>query len=192
MASPPAWPAPVLSDPVTLRLLSESLRQNGSGILALRGESMAPTLRDGWKVHVRSLPPADLRVGDIAVFVNRGVLTIHRLIWKKIESGRELYVLQGDNNPWREIVEPGVILGRVEAAEGGWGGDGVPLSIPVGSDERAFFYRTAYLIHARLIRRFPRLRIPSAGEPAGAPYRCFRAAFRLLERFFSPRPRRVA
>ncbi len=77
------------ADPGTLRLLAETLRAQGWGRIPLRGESMLPTLRDGWNLHVRCLPAADLRVGDIGVFIHRDVLVIHRLIWKKSEGGRE-------------------------------------------------------------------------------------------------------
>ncbi len=189
--SPPTIvPGPPPADPVTLRLLAESLRASGTGRIHLRGESMLPTLRDGWKVHVRSSPAESLRVGDIGAFVNRGVLTIHRLIWRKVDGGHQWFIFQGDNSPMREMVGPEAILGRVVAAEGEWARNGVSTPIPVGNDERAFFYRNAYRIHHLLSSLLPAARLPEAGIQGGLPYRCLRTCFRILERLFVPRPRR--
>jgi hypothetical protein len=190
MEPTPASRPPVTGDPAVLRLLVESLRAGGGARIHLRGDSMLPTLREGWKLHVRCLEAQSLRVGDIAVFVQRDLLTIHRLVWKKIEDGREKFIFQGDNNPRREVVEAPAVLGRVEAAEGEWGGDPVPNPIAVGNDSRAFFYRNAYRAHAWIARRFPAAAVPVDGAPAGLPYRLLRTAFRLLEPIFSPRPRR--
>jgi len=192
MTSPPVASPPSAHDPVTLRLLTDSLRASGSGRINLRGDSMVPTLRDGWKLLVRSVPAEALHVGEIVAFFNRGVLTVHRLVWKKVEGGRECFIFQGDNSPARETVESDAILGRVEGAEGDWNQNGLPIPIPVGKDERAFFYRNAYRVHSLLAPRVPWTRIP--GEPGRGRllYHLLRASFRLLERIFAPRPRRRA
>lgn len=175
---------------MTLRLLTESLRANGWGRIHLSGRSMLPTLRDGWKVRIRAVPPGDLRVGDVAAFVNRGVVTVHRLVWKKRVEGREEYIFQGDNSAVREAVDPDSILGRVESAEGEWTRSGVTVSIPIGRDERAFFYRNAYRLHAALVALFPSLQVPGDSDPGGFLYRTVRTGFRLIERIVSPRPLR--
>ena len=94
----------------SLQLLAETLKASGSGRLTLRGQSMHPTLQDGWKLHVVALPAESLRVGDIGVFIHSDVLTIHRLIWRKKQAGREWLVFQGDNNPAREMVAPEAVL----------------------------------------------------------------------------------
>lgn len=175
----------------TLDLLRESLKASGAGRITLRGESMHPTLQDGWKIHVRSLPAAALRVGDIGVFVHSGVLTVHRLIWKKRVAEAEMLVFQGDNNPVRELVAPGAVLGMVEAAEVERSDRGsTPLPFPVGSDARAWFYRSLYGLHSRLQVVLPGSSFPDEGERPGRAYRLLRALFRVLEPVFSPRPRR--
>ena len=176
--------------PDTLRLLRESLKASGAGRVHLRGESMLPTLREGWKLHIRSVPARELRIGDIGIFVHRDLLTIHRLIWKKVEGGRERFLFQGDNNPVREMVDEEAILGIVEAAEGEWSRDGVQSPIPIGNDSRALFYRTAFRLHSLLATLLPAAAVPGEGASGGLPYRCLRACFRLLEPLFSPRPRR--
>jgi hypothetical protein len=150
---------------------------------------MLPTLREGWKLQIRSLPAKDLRVGDIGIFVHRGILTIHRLVWKLEADGREWYMFQGDNNPQRETVEADAVLGRVEAAEWEESRPGGPISTPVGKDGRAFFYRTAFRVHSFIASLIPSVALPAKGRAGSFPYRCLRACFRLLEPLFSPRPR---
>lgn len=181
-------PSPsLLSDPETLGLLTESLKASGAGRIHLQGRSMLPTLEEGWVLHVRSLPASELRVGDIGIFIHRELLTIHRLVWKKWEGGRERFLFQGDNNPERELVEAGAILGRVEAAEKQKGRIGDPGPIPVGNDRRAFFYRNAFRIHSFLTGLIPAASLSAGEGPGRLPYRFLRSLFRLLEPLFSPR-----
>ena len=190
MDSPPSARPPALSDPENIRLLREQLKATGAARYHLQGRSMHPSLRDGWRLQVRSVPARELRVGDIAIFLHGSGLTIHRLIWKKVEGGRESFIFQGDNNPGRESVGADAILGRVEEAEGDWSRDGVRNPIHVGNDSRALFYRTAFALHARLAALIPSAAVPGEGASGALPYRCLRACFRLLEPLFSPRPRR--
>jgi len=174
----------------TLDLLRESLKASGAGRITVRGESMHPTLQDGWKLHVRSVPAAALRVGDIGVFIHSGVLTVHRLLWKKRAAEADMLVFQGDNNAVRELVTPEAVLGMVEAAEVERIDGSAPLPFPVGSDARAWFYRSLYRMHTPLQAVVPGLRFPEEGERPGRTYRLLRALFRVLEPVFSPRPRR--
>lgn len=141
-------------------------------------------------VRIRAMPAADLRIGDIGAFVNREILTVHRLIWKKKEGATMKYIFQGDNSPVREQVEEEAILGRVVAAAGEWNQPGVHQSIDVGNDERAFFYRNVYRFYARVVRHLPGLEIPRAGCEPRPLYRILRYGFRILERIISPRPPR--
>lgn len=182
---------PATSDSTTLLLLAESLRSSGFGRIDLRGDSMTPTLRDGWTVRVRPVSPESLRVGEVAVFANRGVLTVHRLIWKKLLDDREQFVFQGDNSATREAVGADAILGVVEAVETAPGKEGVRNVVPVGRDRRALFYRTAYRLHRLAASRLPGLRLPQQQRrPGGIGYRTLRRLFLWLERAFSPHPRR--
>ena len=173
----------------TLQLLIDALKAVGSARITLRGTSMDPTLRDGWILHVRSLPAEQLRVGDIGAFVHGGLLTIHRLIWKKQAAGGLRLVFQGDNNPHREEVAPEAVLGRVEAAE--QEREGANTSVfPVGADERAWFYRSVYRAHGILAPLIPDAFPPSEDQPPGRFYRSLRFLFRRVEQLFAPRPRR--
>ena len=151
---------------------------------------MHPTLQDGWKLHVVALPAESLRVGDIGVFIHSDVLTIHRLIWRKKQAGREWLVFQGDNNPAREMVAPEAVLGRVEGAEVEREDGKAAPPFAVGRDERAWFYRSLYRIHRALLRALPGAGLPEEGESPGVVYRVLRGVFRALEPVFSPRPRR--
>ena len=173
-----------------LLLLMETLRARGAGTITLRGRSMLPTLQDGWRLEVRAVPAGELKIGDIAVFLHGGSLTIHRLVWRRLGEGKESLVFQGDNNAVRETVSPEAILGRVVAAEIEHGDGTFSPRFPVGDDSRARFYRLMHRSHAFLSRRFPALRLPRPGASPGASYRFFRALFRSLEGIVSPRPRR--
>jgi hypothetical protein len=173
-----------------MQLLAESLKATGAARITLRGESMVPTLQDGWSLHLRSTPPEDLQVGEIGVFLHGQILTIHRLIWKKRVAGKEWLIFQGDNNPARELVAPEAVLGRVESAEVEKVDGSVTLPFPVGADERAWFYRSLYRAHQGLTGLFPSSSLPGEGESGGPLYRVLRFMFRMVEPIFSPRPRR--
>ena len=151
---------------------------------------MHPTLQDGWKLHVRSLSASDLRVGDIGVFIHHEVLTIHRLIWRKRAGGKEWLIFQGDNNPVRELVTPEAVQGKVEAAEVERPDGTSTPPMPVGSDERAWFYRSLHGAHEALSGFLPGASLPEEGQPPGLAYRMLRLIFRMIEPIFSPRPRR--
>jgi hypothetical protein len=178
------------ADPEALRMLAEALKGAGKGRITLRGESMLPTLQDGWDLHVLSLPAASLRVGDIGVFLHGNVLTIHRLIWRSQQDGKMWLIFQGDNNAVREKVAPDRVLGRVEAAEVPRDDGKAPLPFAVGADSRAWFYRSLFRLHQMLGGAFPGAAVPSEGEAPGRLYRLFRVLFRMVEPLFSPRPRR--
>lgn len=173
-----------------LLLLMETLRSQGTGSITVRGASMHPTLRDGWRLQVQALPGSTLQVGEIGVFLHGGNLTIHRLVWRHHFDGNESLVFQGDNNAVRETVPPEAVLGRVVAAEAPREDGTFSSRFGVGEDSRARFYRLLHRSHATLSRRFPSLRVPPPGASAGAPYRLLRAVFRSLEGIVSPRPRR--
>lgn len=179
-----------LSGPDGLQLLLEALKASGAARITLRGQSMHPTLRDGWRIQLRSISSDELRVGDIGAFLHGQILTIHRLVWRKCTAGREWLIFQGDNNAAKELVSPEAVLAKVESAEEEREDGSVTLPFPVGSDERAWFYRTLYGAHKRLTGLFPSTSLPGEGEPGGLSYRALRLLFRAVEPIFAPRPRR--
>jgi peptidase S24-like protein len=179
-----------LFGPEALQLLAESLKATGSARITLRGESMVPTLHDGWRILLRSMPAGELQVGDIGAFLHGQNLTIHRLIWRKRVAGNEWLIFQGDNNPARELVAPEAVLGKVESAEVEKPDGSVTPAFPVGADERAWFYRSMHRAHTGLTGLFPSSSLPGEGESGGPLYRSLRFLFRMVEPIFSPRPRR--
>ena len=181
---------PVTSDFVILFLLVESFCSSGFGRIDLRGESMMFILRDGWIVLVWFVLLEVLWVGVIAVFINRGVLTVHRLIWKKLRDDREQFIFQGDNSAAREMVEANAIIGLVESVEMARADQGVRIPVRVGKDFRGVFYRTAYRIHRLAASQMPGLRLPEERGRGGFLYRVLRRCFLFLEKAFSPHPRR--
>jgi len=179
-----------ISEADGLQLLAEALKTSGAARITLRGESMHPTLQDGWRIQLRSLPSERLQVGEIGVFLHGQILTIHRLIWRKRIAGKEWLIFQGDNNSARELVAPEAVLGKVESAEAEREDGGFTLPFSVGSDERAWFYRSLYRTHRSLSGILPSASLPGEGETGGPIYRALRLLFRMIEPLFAPRPRR--
>ena len=179
-----------LSGPDGLQLLLEALKSSGAARITLRGGSMHPTLQDGWRVQLRSVPAEELQVGDIGAFVHGNILTIHRLVWRKPIAGKAWLIFQGDNNAARELVAPEAVLAKVESAEVEREDGSFTLPFPVGSDERAWFYRSLYRAHRGLTGLFPSTSLPGEGQSGGLFYRSLRFLFRMVEPIFAPRPRR--
>ncbi len=87
--------------------------------LDLEGRSMVPLAHSGDRVTIRPLPPDDLRCGDIIALQQNGVLVVHRLLMvRRSPDGSSRYCQKGDNSPNSSWVDPGSLVGRVEAIEG--------------------------------------------------------------------------
>ncbi len=87
-------------------------------------------------------------------------------------------------------MEADAILGKVEAAEGGWSAMGTAQSLTVGDDERAFFYRSAYSFYSWVVTLLPSVWIPAANGPGLLPYRLATGFLTTLESRLSPHPTR--
>ena len=75
---------------------------------------MLPFLRHGDVVHVRPLPAAAVRVGDVICYApSPGRLHLHRVVARD-ERG---FVTRGDALPYVEDVPAASVLGRVIARE---------------------------------------------------------------------------
>ena len=170
-----------LSDePLTAELLAESLGRSETALIGVNGTSMHPTLQMGWRVYVRPVTGADLKVGEIAVFRGERYLTIHRLVWKEIAAGGTRLVFRGDYNRVRERVPESAVIAKVVAVEIPGRRRGTERVVSVETDLLARFYRVAYGV-SRLLR--PILPAPAApGAPIGPFGRAARAAFAGIER----------
>ena len=75
---------------------------------------MLPFLRHGDVLHVRALPAAAVRVGDVICYApSPGRLHLHRVVARD-ERG---FVTRGDALPYVEHVAAAALLGRVTARE---------------------------------------------------------------------------
>lgn len=170
-----------LSDePLTAELIAESLGRSETALIGVNGTSMHPTLQMGWRVFVRPVTGADLKIGEIAVFRGERYLTIHRLVWREIGPDGTRLVFRGDYNRVRERVPESAVIAKVVAVEIPGRRKGMERVVSIETDLLARFYRAAYGVF-RLLR--PILPSPPApGTPIGPFGRAARTVFAGTER----------
>ncbi len=107
-------------DGETFAVLSAELIAESGGLrFRAQGRSMAPFVRDGDVLTIEKIPPADLRVGDIALFRSRGGSVLaHRVCRSVGGSDRARWTTRGDalfvQDP---SFGPDSLLGRVATVE---------------------------------------------------------------------------
>lgn len=95
-----------------LPLLRDALAREGSFRFPLHGNSMRPTLPAECDIEVIPLP-AQVRLGELIVFVAGDTLIAHRLV-RRAPGG---WIAQGDGRWWPDRpLEPEQVLGIVVAA----------------------------------------------------------------------------
>lgn len=95
-------------------MLIELLRSGQSVRFAARGSSMWPSIPSGSRLEVRACRAAELRVGDLAAFEQRGQLVVHRVTQVSPGGVR----LQGDNRQRSDGHVPAEqVLGRARVLE---------------------------------------------------------------------------
>ncbi|MEM1927170.1 MAG: signal peptidase I [Acidilobaceae archaeon] len=82
------------------------LRLSGGGLAVVSGRSMEPTLHTGDVVIYVKKDPAELKEGDVVIFVSNRGLVIHRVVEKYEVGSRICFIIQGDNNPVPDIGDP--------------------------------------------------------------------------------------
>ena len=91
-------------------------------LMVVESRSMVPTLNVGDIVVVRGVKNAcRIEVGDIIVFKNprnpAGHPVVHRVIYKRLVSGKWYFTTKGDNNPvsfsWETSIPEDYIIGVV-------------------------------------------------------------------------------
>ena len=170
-----------LSDePLTAELIAECLGRSETALIGVNGTSMHPTLQMGWRVFVRPVAGADLKIGEIAVFRGERYLTIHRLVWREIGPDGTRLVFRGDYNRLRERVPESAVIARVVAVEIPGRRKGMERVVSIETDLLARFYRASYGLF-RLLR--PILPSPAPpGAPIGPFGRTVRTVFAGIER----------
>ena len=103
--------APALED-----LAASFLRDGHLLRVRARGDSMLPFLHHGDVLHVRPLPAAAVRVGDVICYTpSPGRLHLHRVVARAARG----FLTRGDALPYVEDVPAARLLGRVIARERG-------------------------------------------------------------------------
>ncbi len=109
-----AAPAAVKVDAALSDALALAANRPGLSVVRIAGESMLPYFGDNAVIVVRKIEPARVRVGMIAVYVNRfGEKVAHRVIGA-VDGG---WQVKGYNNdrPDSTVVNAGNLLGIVYA-----------------------------------------------------------------------------
>jgi signal peptidase I len=81
------------------------------------GNSMAPLIRSGDYVSVRTAVLHALHPGDIVAFLQGGGLIVHRLVKKKAAGGRRWFCQKGDTLRGWGWIEEENLFGRVDSIE---------------------------------------------------------------------------
>lgn len=106
--------SPSRVDAALLDAMAVAAHRPGFSVVRVSGHSMVPYFSNGAVIVMKKIDPALLRVGMIAVYVNRfGEKVVHRVI-AKVDGGWEV---QGYNNsrPDSTVVNGGNLLGIVYA-----------------------------------------------------------------------------
>lgn len=94
-----------------------ALNANGTARIAMRGNSMAPYLREGMLLELRP-PYGKARIGDVVVFEAGPRLVAHRLI----RYDGQALICSGDAQPdCTEAVHPHAVLGTVQSVYDAFG-----------------------------------------------------------------------
>lgn len=96
----------------------EGLRRGGHARLAVRGDSMAPALRDGQEVEVERVHARDLAVGEVAVVRTARALITHRVVGRARHRGTHVLLLKGDAAADVAIAEEPQVAGRLCGVDG--------------------------------------------------------------------------
>ncbi|MFH1849471.1 MAG: S24/S26 family peptidase [archaeon] len=79
---------------IIAELLILSVDKGNPVTLKLKGNSMFPLLRDGAPLKMRSC--TDPNIGDVAAVRIKDRIIVHRIVYKKLQNRKPLYLLKGD------------------------------------------------------------------------------------------------
>jgi hypothetical protein len=119
-------------------LIADLLR-SGLGVrFRATGTSMFPTIVPGENVVAEPVRAADLRTGDVVLFMIEGRLRAHRLVGIESDSRSSAkFVMRGDNLDLCDLpVDASAILGKLVCVERLWWK--VPLSAPAPAAVAAY------------------------------------------------------
>lgn len=125
------------------QLAGELLARDITFRFQAKGRSMIPIIADGDVLHVESVNPHRLKLGDIVLFKRGAEFKAHRIIGKR----RSLFSTRGDAGEDIDEIRPEQIVGKVIAKEC----KGRTISISGTIARAEFFWREL----RRRVRRFP-------------------------------------
>jgi signal peptidase I len=124
------------ADSAIFSLLAAELLAGGISFrFQAKGRSMIPTIADGDVLHVESVNPRGLKLGDIALSQQGAEFKAHRIIGKR----GDLFIIRGDAGVAIDVISPEQIVGKVIAKECRDSGRVTSISGPKARAE--FFWR---------------------------------------------------
>jgi len=102
-----------VSPPVLTSLYEELLLKKGELLLTALSSSMAPLIRIGDKVNVRTTSTEAIGFGDIIVFREEEKLVIHRVVAKGKFDHRPFFLQKGDRSSLPLRIPAECVLGKV-------------------------------------------------------------------------------
>jgi signal peptidase I len=109
------------TDAAFVEVVSDLLARGHSVRFRAKGSSMTPTIREGEAITVAPVRPAEIRRGDVVLYLVGQSVTAHRVVSVKREPGGALlFVTRGDASAsCDEPVGEAALLGIVAAVERG-------------------------------------------------------------------------
>lgn len=86
--------------------------QNRGGLVGLKGNSMYPSLQNGWKTKIVPANAAEIQVGNIVVF-EKDMLMCHRIAGKINFFGNYYFIQKGDNSRIGGMIKTDDLIGKV-------------------------------------------------------------------------------
>jgi len=102
-----------VSPPVLTSFYEELLLKKGELLLTARSGSMAPLIRIGDKVKVRTISAEAVGFGDIIVFREEEKLVVHRVVAKGKFDRQPFFLQKGDRSSFPFRIPAERVLGKV-------------------------------------------------------------------------------
>lgn len=97
----------------TRYLAKEFLLKHKGGLLTLKGDSMQPIFKQGWKARVHPLDYEQVRYGDVVALSCHETIIVHRVIGKFQRKEMPFFLEKGDNTPIPKTMPRDSLIGKV-------------------------------------------------------------------------------
>ncbi len=96
--------------------ISKLMLESKEGWAIVSGISMYPILKNNWRIKIKSVDIADIKVGDIVVFSKRDNLICHRIIDEVAFLNKRYFIQKGDSSIRGGVFKDDDFIGKVISA----------------------------------------------------------------------------